>query len=175
MLRVARKPKHAMVRPIANGDWVEHSDQGGFTYLAALFLIAVLGALLASTGMLWSTAQQREKERDLLFVGHQFRKAIGQYYEKSPGTVKNYPKTLDSLLKDDRQLATQRYLRKVFIDPMTKTNQWGLIQAPDGGIKGVYSLSNVRPLKTDNFIESDQSLVGKSKYSDWQFVYVPVK
>ena len=149
------------------------NGQDGFTYLAALFLVAVMGAMLASTGMLWSTAQQRDKERELLFVGDQFRYAIGQYYEKSPGAVKKYPDTLDDLLKDERQLATQRYLRKIFIDPMTRLNKWGVVQAPEGGIMGVYSLSEERPLKVDNFSEADQRLAGKAKYSEWQFIYTP--
>lgn len=149
--------------------------ESGFTYLAALFMVAVLGAILASIGMLWSTAQQREKERELLFIGNQFRSAIGQYYEKSPGSLKKFPVTLDDLLKDERQLATQRYLRKIYVDPMTKTNKWGLVQAPAGGIMGVYSLSEELPFKQDNFRERDRALAGKTRYSEWQFVYVPVK
>lgn len=154
---------------------VIRTDQSGFTYLAVLFLVAVLGAVLAATGMLWSTAQQREKERELLFVGNQFRNAIRQYYEKSPGAVKKYPNTLNDLLKDERQLSTQRYLRKIFIDPITKTNKWGLVLAPEGGIMGVYSLSEEHPFKTDNFRDGNQSFVGKTKYSEWQFAYTPVK
>jgi len=154
---------------------VARADQGGFTYLAVLFLVAVMGVALASTGMLWSTAQQREKERELLLVGDQFRKAIGQYYEKSPGAVKKYPNTLSDLLKDERQLATQRYLRKIFIDPMTRTSKWGLVPAPEGGIMGVYSLSESRPLKTANFSEANLALAEKTKYSEWLFVYRPVQ
>ncbi|MBI5438954.1 MAG: type II secretion system protein [Nitrosomonadales bacterium] len=154
---------------------VARNDQSGFTYLSVLFLVAVMGIALAATGMLWSTAQQREKERELLLVGDQLRKAIGQYYEKSPGAVKKYPNTLNDLLKDERQLATQRYLRKIFIDPMTRTNKWGLVQAPEGGIMGVYSLSENRPLKTANFSEANLALEGRIKYSEWLFVYTPVK
>jgi len=147
--------------------------QSGFTYLAALFLVAVMGAMLASIGMLWSTAQQRDKERELLFVGGQFRNAIKQYYEKSPGAVKKYPDTLDNLLKDERQLATQRYLRKIYIDPMTRIAKWGVVHAPEGGIMGVYSLSEERPLKVDNFTGDNTGLAGKIKYSEWQFNYTP--
>lgn len=99
--------------------------QAGFTYLAALFLIATTGILLASIGMTWSTLNQRGKERDLLFVGDQFRKAIGQYYEHTPGTLKKYPASLNDLLKDERHLLTQRYLRKIYRDPMTRVREWG--------------------------------------------------
>lgn len=154
---------------------MNRSSQAGFTYLAALFFVGMLSAMLASTGVVWSTMQQRNKERELLLIGEQFRVAISQYYEKSPGSVKKYPPTLNDLLKDERQLATQRYLRKIFIDPMTRTNKWGLVQAPEGGIMGVHSLSESRPLKTGNFSETSSELGGKAKYSEWLFVYRPTQ
>lgn len=147
--------------------------QEGFTYLAALFLVAILGAMLAATGTIWSTAQQRDRERELLLVGEQFRRAIAQYYEESPGSLKRYPGSLNDLLIDERHLSTQRYLRRMFIDPMTRSNKWGLVPAPEGGIMGVHSLSEERPLKSANFSEADLELTGKTRYSEWQFVYRP--
>lgn len=175
MSKVAPHKKRVMEPHTATGNAMERSKQDGFTYLAALFMVAILGAVLAATGVVWSTAQQREKERELLLIGKQFRGAIGQYYEHSPGTIKKYPETLDDLLKDDRQLATRRYLRKIFLDPMTKSNKWGLVSAPGGGIMGVYSLSEEKPLKTGNFDEADEGFAAQTKYSEWRFVYRPVQ
>lgn len=54
---------------------------GGFTYLAVLAMIAIIGIALAVTGEVWHIALKREKERELLFVGDQFRRAINSYYE----------------------------------------------------------------------------------------------
>ena len=65
------------------------------------------------TGTVSYTLQLREKERDLLFVGDQFRRAIGEYYEKAPGGVKVYPKKLEDLLRDNRYPGVQRWLRKI--------------------------------------------------------------
>jgi Type II secretory pathway, pseudopilin PulG len=148
-------------------------EQSGFTYLAILFAIAIAGVVLAATGINWSHAGQREKEQELLFVGNQFRQAIALYYEKSPGTVKRYPRTLSDLLKDERQLGIQRYLRKVYIDPMTLKAEWGTVAAPDGGIMGVYSLSDIVPLKSANFDYADRTFEGAAKYADWVFAYSP--
>lgn len=159
--------------PIVTGKRMGYSWQLGFTYLAALFLVGIMGAIWASIGGIWSTANQREKERELLLIGAQFREAIGMYYEKSPGTMKRYPETLGDLLKDERQLATQRYLRKVFIDPMTRSNKWGLVISPVGGVMGVHSLSDGHPIKRANFRDADFELSGKAKYSEWLFVYRP--
>ncbi len=162
-----------MARPIAAGDPVPLKKQSGFTYLAILFAVAISGVILAVTGVNWSQAAQREKEQELLFVGNQFRQAIALYYEKSPGTVKRYPRTLSDLLKDERQLSVQRYLRKIYLDPMTRKTDWGIVAAPDGGVMGVYSLSDATPLKTANFEYADRAFEGATKYTDWMFAYVP--
>lgn len=147
--------------------------QGGFTYLAVLFLVAVSGIVLAAAGSAWDVARQRENERELLFVGNQFRRAIGLYYERSPGMVKHYPQQLTDLLKDTRQLAPQRYLRRIYRDPMTGTTDWGLVRAPDGGIMGVYTRSPLAAMKTAGFQDRDITLLGKGRLAEWQFVYAP--
>ena len=146
----------------------------GFTYLALLFTVAAMSALLAVTGMLWSSAQQRLKEHELLFIGNAYRNAIATYYEKAPGTLKGYPQTLEDLLLDKRQLAVVRYLRRSYVDPMTLSAQWGTVSASDGGIKGVYSLSGTVPMKRIGFSGADKEFESAISYSGWQFVYEPV-
>lgn len=147
--------------------------QNGFTYLVVLMLVAMITLAVASVTEVWHTKVQREKERELLFVGKEFRTAIGRYYEQSPGSVKRYPPTMDDLLKDSRQLATQRYLRKVYVDPITLKAGWGMVLAPNGGIMGVYSLSDKAPVKVANFPKGDEAFEGKQHYFEWQFVYLP--
>src|SRR5688572_19154677 len=100
--------------------------QLGFTYVSALILIAGTGAALAAFAEAWSHARQREKEAELMWIGNQFKQAIGAYYHRSPGTVKRYPETLEDLLEDKRHLTTQRYLRKIYADPLTGATDWGL-------------------------------------------------
>jgi type II secretory pathway pseudopilin PulG len=145
--------------------------QGGFTYLTILFAIAVAGIVLANTGIDWSQANQREKERELLFVGGQYRQAIALYYERTPGAVKRYPAKLENLLADSRYNPPQHYLRRLYRDPILNQGQWGIITAPEGGIMGVHSLSDAPPIKSTNFGYADQGFEGATKYSDWQFVY----
>jgi type II secretory pathway pseudopilin PulG len=138
-----------------------------------MFAIAIAGLLLAVTSEVWSHSRQREKEKELLYVGDQFREAIALYYQRTPGTVKRYPEKLEDLLEDKRYLSMQRYLRKVHTDPMTGKSQWGTLAAPGGGIMGVYSLSDQRPVKSANFDTGDQSFAGSQRYSDWKFLYEP--
>jgi type II secretory pathway pseudopilin PulG len=145
--------------------------QRGFTYLTVLFLVAILMGGLAVVGEVWETSAKREKEADLLFVGNEYRKAIQRYVLAGKA---QYPRTLDDLLKDPRQPSTQRYLRKLYPDPMTGKNEWGFVKGPDGGIGGVYSLSEDKPLKVAGFKQRDASLEGAQKYSDWKFAFTPV-
>jgi type II secretory pathway pseudopilin PulG len=149
--------------------------QRGFTYLTALFILAILLGGLALLGEVWETSAKREREAELLFVGHQYRRAIGLYYENTKGNPKRFPRTLEDLLKDSRDASTHRYLRKLFPDPVTGKAEWGLIKAADGGIGGVHSLSEEVPLKVSGFRVRDADLEGKGKYNEWRFIYKPAE
>ncbi len=148
-----------------------HRRQSGFTYLTVLFAVAFMGFALALAGEVWHTAVMRDREVQLLYTGNQYRRAIGLYYVNGPS---QYPGTLDDLLKDPRKPGTERYLRKLYSDPITGKSEWGTIKAPNGvGIMGVYSLSEEQPMKTAGFRVDNKDFEGKSKYSDWQFIYTP--
>jgi type II secretory pathway pseudopilin PulG len=161
---------------MATGEYKPMSlkKQSGFTYLAILFVIAIAGVVLAATGINWSQAAQRENERELLFVGNQFRQAIALYYERTPGTLKRYPDKLEDLLTDTRFNPPQHYLRKLYRDPILNQAQWGITLAPEGGIMGVYSLSELAPIKNAKFGYADLSFESAAKYTDWVFAYVPL-
>lgn len=155
-----------MARPTAVG------EQRGVALLALLIVVAAMGAALAATGTIWHQVQLRAKERELLYVGLQYRHAIQQYYEKSP-SVKAYPPTLAALLRDERVPAVRRYLRQPYLDPLTNSDHWGTVLAPGGGILGVYSLAPGRPLKQANFPGELGWPGGMPSYADWQFLFIP--
>ena len=142
----------------------------GFTYLTVLFIVAVLTAGLALIGEVWETAAKREKEVELLFIGHEYRKAITRYYLAGKN---QYPRELGDLLKDPRQPGTVRYLRRAYPDPLTGKAEWGIVKAPDGGIAGVHSLSDQKPLKSGNFRLRDAGFESAATYADWKFIYTP--
>lgn len=144
----------------------------GFTYLTALFVVAILAGGLALAGTWWEQIAQREREAELLFIGHQYRRAIGLYYDSTPGAVKRYPQSLEDLLKDPRQPATQRYLRRLYPDPLGG-KEWGVVKGSDGGVAGVFSLSEEKPVKVAGFRVRDAAFEGAQKYADWKFMHTP--
>ncbi len=154
--------------------------QGGFTYLIVLFFVAITAAGLAAVSQMWVTAVERDREADLLFVGNEFRQAIGRYYNATPGPVKMFPPALEDLLKDPRFPDTRRHLRTLYPDPVTGEKNWQPIISPQGGIMGVASASEQAPRKRAGFSGADQvfeqqalQLLEKLRYRDWEFVYVP--
>lgn len=172
-VRLVRRPGSKIQHVRAANRPVPAYLQRGFTYIGMLLIVAVMGTGLAAFGQLYSQAAQREKERELLFIGNQFRDAIAGYYNKSPGN-KVYPKTLDELLEDKRLPMPQHHLRKLFRDPMTGSTDWGLVEVPGGsGFMGVYSRSEQTPIKSANFSTKDQAFEGAEHYTNWMFAYSP--
>lgn len=146
--------------------------QRGFTFLAMLIALALVGVGLAVLGESWQVSSARAREAELLFAGNQYRRAIAAYYRQplAPGRL---PERLEDLLHDPRTPSTTRYLRRLFPDPITGSAEWGLVNAPDGGIMGMHSLSAERPLKSAGFRTRDKEFENTEKYSDWKFVFTP--
>jgi type II secretory pathway pseudopilin PulG len=143
----------------------------GFAYVLVLIWLALAVIALAAVAEVWTTASLRDKEAELLFVGDQFRSAIGRYYERNTGRDERFPKTLEVLLEDPNQAVVTRHLRKIYVDPMTGKAEWGLVKNPAGGIMGVYSLASGKPIKQAGFDASNAQFGTAAAYSDWKFTY----
>ena len=149
------------------------NPEKGFTFVAvlgAMFLLA-----LGSQAVMQYVSQhaQRDREVELLQIGQEFAAAIGSYYESSPGTLKRWPQSLNDLTDDKRFVGVRRHLRQVYIDPMTRTPEWGLSLSNDGGITGVHSLSADAPIRSGSIELANLRLDAASRYFDWKFSYIP--
>jgi type II secretory pathway pseudopilin PulG len=142
---------------------------GGFTYLGVLFVVVLLGLGLAGTSEVWSIASHRARERELLWVGNQYARALKSYYMQSPGP-RQYPSRIDELLEDRRFPMPRRHLRQLYADPVARSAEWGLILNAEGRIGGVRSLSEDTPLKQAGFAVQWEEFEGRTKYSEWRFV-----
>ena len=147
--------------------------QAGFGYFSVILAIATLGVSLAAVGELWSTQAQRDREAELLRIGAEMRRAIISYNATSRAGTPNFPARLEELLEDRRGPVLKRHLRKLYVDPMTRSTEWGLVMQPDGRIRGVYSKSTQVPLKTADFGAGLDQFEKAKTYEDWRFEYVP--
>jgi type II secretory pathway pseudopilin PulG len=159
--------------PIVSGDAHQvmvpaRLSQAGFTYIGLLIAVAVIGILLSSVGVIWTLQARRDREEQLLFVGNQYRQAIGRYWQM--GGV--YPRALEDLVEDQRVPVPRRFLRRLYPDPITGARDWEVIRDGDGGIMGVASSSQQQPLKVAGFRLADVSFGKAECYCGWRFIYV---
>jgi type II secretory pathway pseudopilin PulG len=111
-----------------------------------LFLVAITAAALAALGQAWSTAAQRERERELAFRGGEIARALLSY-QSSPAAPGQFPAALEDLLEDRRSPVPRRHLRRLYADPLTGQADWVLVPEPSqpGRFSAVRSRST-RPL-----------------------------
>ncbi len=149
--------------------------EGGFTYMGMLVAIVVIGITSLVVAQTWKSVSRVQKERQLIWCGHQFRNAIRGYYEyrkklRGGADGNYYPTELKDLLSDPGRVGGYSWLRKIYVDPMTGKDDWVLVRTT-GGVKGVHSASDAEPLRKAGFDVDDSSFTGKTRYSEWVFEY----
>jgi type II secretory pathway pseudopilin PulG len=153
--------------------YIAARHQEGFTFVAVLAAMLLIGLGTQKVMFTVSQQSQRDREAELIKVGTEMAQAIGAYYESSPGTVKRWPVNLQDLTDDKRFVAIRRHLRRVYLDPMTRGEPWGLVRNQDGGIRGVYSQSDASPIRSVITDIPGMNLSAAKQYADWKFIYTP--
>lgn len=151
------------------GRTVESPRQRGFTLVAVLLLLALAGLGLAAVGPLWSRDMQREREQELLRIGRLYAQALADYRDRSPGSVKQYPASLEALALDTRFIGVTRHLRRLYPDPLAPDRPWGLVRDDSGAITGIYSQSDAAPLHQAPIDLGVVELAPAQRYADWKF------
>jgi type II secretory pathway pseudopilin PulG len=147
---------------------VSHQSQKGFSYLIALFMVATLSIVTLRAMENSLTKDRRAKEAQLLFVGQAYQQAIMTYYLITNTYPPDLPTLVEPLLTTTRHLA----LRKLYFDPITGSQDWGIINdKASGGVIGVYSKSMQQPIKVNGFPPTLSNLIGAKTYQQWQFFY----
>ena len=104
----------------------------GFTLIELLVVLAVIAVLLTLALPRYFGSIDRSKEAVLKENLYQLRDAISRYYADKG----KYPETLESL-------ATDKYLRKVPLDPLTESASTWIVVAPAEAQKGgVYDVKS---------------------------------
>jgi type II secretory pathway pseudopilin PulG len=154
-------PGFSLLGSRANSRLAARRPPRGIVYPLLLASILVIGVATAGVAELWTTQIKREKEEELLFRLSEIRRGIIRFRADK----NRLPKELKDLLEDRTQLQTRRYLRRLYIDPMTGKADWDLKLLADrtgtvSGIEDVHSKSKEKPLKTLPGVKADS-------YKDW--------
>lgn len=147
------------------------SSQAGLTLIELIITITIV-AILASAAVPIARFQvKREKERELRRELWELRDAIDHYKDaadKGAFQVKvdsfGYPPDLETLVKGvDVQTKKVRFLRKIPIDPMMGTAEWGLRSNQDDADADSWGGQNV----FDVHSKSTGTGMDGTKYSTW--------
>ena len=144
--------------------------QEGFTYVGLIVLVTVIGLVGAATLKIESLMRRAAAEEELLEIGAEFSAALRSYAAVTPRGQRQQPASLKDLLRDPRFPNPRRHLRKIYIDPITGKDEWGIMYlSGETGVIGVYSLSDTKPLKIANFDARFQNFGKADLISDWRF------
>jgi len=143
----------------------------GFTLLELIVATAILLILTMMALPLARVTIKREKERQLRHALWEMRDSIDLYKqaaERGSFQIKvdsnGYPPTLEELVKGvDVGGKKVRFLRKIPVDPMTGTTEWGLRSMQDDPDSDSWGGQNV----FDVYTKSEGEGLDGTKYKDW--------
>jgi type II secretory pathway pseudopilin PulG len=142
------------------------SHAGGYAYLFLLFTLALLSIAALAVGQLDRLATRRAEEAELRRIGAEYAHALASYH--AAAEPHRYPASFAELLADRRGGVLRRHLRRIYVDPVTRTKDWGLVRQGDE-IVGVHSLSERAPLKVAGFGPDETGFEQATRYADWIF------
>jgi general secretion pathway protein G len=143
----------------------------GFTLVELIVATTLLMILTTVAIPLARVTIKRDKEHELRHDLWEMRDAIDRYkdaadrnaFQTKVGT-EGYPPDLDTLVKGvDVQGKKLKFLRRIPVDPMTGTNEWGLRSMQDDPDSDSWGGQNV----FDVYTKSQGTALDDTKYKDW--------
>ena len=152
--------------------------QDGYTFIELLVVVSILFVLASAAMPLAQVASQRQREMELRRTLREMRTAIDKFKdavdvgqipttELTPGS-EGYPPDLETLVEgvtpaNDASGRKLKFLRRVPIDPMTGSAEWGLRAQQDRPDATSWGGKNV----FDVYTKSQGTALDGTKYRDW--------
>ena len=155
-------------------------NRNGFTLLEIIIVITILSVLTAAAIPMVRNTVRREREAELRLALRQLRQAIDryrEYVERTPNAIpiewrteSRYPKELKLLVDGFTPAnvvgtsdARVRFLRRLPIDPLTGTTEWGMRSYKDKPDSTSWGGEDV----FDVYTKSNGEALNGTKYKDW--------
>ena len=153
-------------------------NQRGYSFIELIVVTAILLILAGITVPLVQVAQQRQREAELRRALREVRTAIDRFKDAADqGAIaatdleagnENYPPDLETLVEgvtraNDATGVPLKFLRRVPIDPMTSSTDWGMRSYQDKPDSRSWGGQNV----FDVYTKSDGEALDGTKYQDW--------
>ena len=159
------------MRFAARNNHPSERSQPGFTLVELIVATTILMLLTTLAIPLARVTIKREKERELRRDLWELRDAIDRYkdaadrgaFQTKVGS-EGYPPDLDTLVKGvDVQGKKLKFLRRIPVDPMTGTTEWGLRSMQDDPTSDSWGGQDV----FDVFTKSQGTGLDGTQYKDW--------
>jgi general secretion pathway protein G len=153
----------------------QRHNQRGLTLVELIVAFTIMALLTTMAVPLARYKVRRDKERQLTYALREMRKAIDDYKDAAlAGKIEvklgteGYPETLDQLVKgvkllQDAQGKKIKFLRRVPLDPMTNSYEWGLRSMQDDPASQSWGRQNIFDIYTKS---TDRARDGTS-YAEW--------
>lgn len=143
----------------------------GFTLIELIAAVTILSILTLMALPLARVTIKREKEKQLRQALWEMRDAIDRYKDagdrgafRIKADSQGYPPDLETLVKgEDVQGKKVRFLRKIPVDPMTNSTEWGLRSMQDDPESDSWGGQSV----FDVYSKSLGTGLDGTKYKDW--------
>jgi general secretion pathway protein G len=157
--------------------WFRRSSQG-YTFIEIVVVTAIMMILASAALPLARVSMKRQREAELRRALREVRTAIDSFKDwADAGRIsqtelqfgsENYPASLDVLvqgvtLANDASGNRKKFLRRVPVDPMTGSTDWGKRSYQDSPDSRVWGGQNVY----DIYSKFDGIALDGSKYKDW--------
>ena len=154
------------------------SAERGFTFIELLVVTTILFVLAATVMPLAQVTVQRQREVELRRALREMRTAVDKFKDAVdqgliPSTElepanEGYPPDLEKLVDgvavaNDASGRKLKFLRRIPIDPMTRTTEWGLRSYQDDPDSTSWGRQNVFDVHTT----STGTALDGTKYRDW--------
>ena len=147
----------------------------GFTLIELIVTVTIIAILVGMALPLTRNTIKRQKEQDLHYALREMRVAIDKYKEASDrGQIQatleggGYPAKLQDLVDGvpmvgqvDKKL---KFLRRIPVDPMTNSTEWGMRSYQDDPKSNSWGGQNV----FDVYTKSEATGLDGTKYNEWQ-------
>ena len=157
--------------------WRLHNTRG-FTFIELLIVSALLLVLASAAMPLAKVTMQRQREAELRRTLREMRTAIDKYKDAvDTGQIgstdvragsEGYPPDLETLVEGvsvagDASGRKLKFLRRIPIDPMTNSTDWGMRSYQDRPDSTSFGGQNVY----DVYSKSEATALDGTKYKDW--------
>jgi general secretion pathway protein G len=157
---------------------VARSAEAGYTFIELVVVTAIIIILASAAMPLARVTATRQREVELRHTLRELRTAIDKYKDAADlgqisaleikvGT-EGYPPDLQTLVEgvpaaNDATGRKLKFLRRVPLDPMTKSTEWGLRSYQDAPDSNSWGGQNV----FDVYTKSEGTALDGTKYRDW--------